>query len=505
MKKLLILPALLVLSACGDSPAESYTKAQQAFARHDYPVARVTIASALAAQPGDKAMLLLQARTLIALGDGEGAGSALERLTGTSPAQGEMAELSAEAALLRQAPDVALALLGSSNSVEAERLRALAAIQQNNPGKAGEHFAAAMASGGSARVFADYCRFRLMAGDVAGAKELAAQAIKAAPDGLDALLVNGQLTLRQGDLKQSLSHYSHAAKLYPASLAALAGHAAVLGDLGRLDEMQAITAQAANFAPKDRTVVYLLARASAARKDWAGVRTAVQPIETELPQQDPIRLLYGEALMHLGQNELAMAQFGPMTRSGPGARMAVRMLGETQLGAGDARAALTTLRPLATLPDVRPEELSLIAKAARQSGDPQAAQLASLAHTPASQALGTDLADADAAMRRGSWARAAAAYERILAMTDGRNAMVLNNMAYAQLMLGNNGKALDFAQRALKQAPDNPSVIDTLGWIRFKSGQNLAEAKRLLHLAAEKAPANVTITAHLAEATRAGS
>ncbi len=504
MKKLLIIPALLLLSACADTPAESFAKAQQAFARHDYPVARVTIASALAKQPDDKAMLLLQAKTLIALGDGDGAGSSLERLIGSNPPQGQLAELSAEAALLRRAPEVALALLGEASSVESERLRALAAIQKRDLAKAGSHFAKAMAAGGNARTFADYCRFRLMAGDVAGAMDMAERAAKVAPDGLDTLLVKGQLALRQGDLKHSLENYSRAAQIYPGSLAALTGKAAVLGDLGRFDQMQEITERASAFAPKDPTVVYLAARAGVARKDWAAVRAAVQPIEAQLPQQDPIRLLYGEALLRLGQSELAMAQFAPMTRIGPGARIAVRLLGEAQLASGDAQAAIATLRPLATLPDVRPDELGLIAKAAKASGDPQAAKLMTLANTPAAQALGTDLADADAAMRRGSWARAANAYERILAMTDGRNAVVLNNMAYAQLMLGNDGKALEFAQRALKQAPDNPSVLDTLGWVLFKSGKELDEAKRLLRLAAEKAPANVTIAAHLAEAERAG-
>ncbi len=505
MKKTIFLPALLLLAGCADSPAENFAKAQDAFARHDYPVARVKIASALAKQPGDRAMLLLQARTLLALGDGEGAGSALEKLIGTSPAKAELAELSAEAALLRQAPDVALAVLGDANSVEADRLRALAAIQKRDTAKAGDYFAKAMAAGGNARVFADYCRFRLTAGDVAGAKELADRAAKASPDGIDTLLVGGLLALRQGDLKKSLELYGRAAKLYPTSLAALTGQAAVLGDLGRFDQMEAALARASAFAPKDLTVVYLTARAAAARKDWSAVRAAVQPIEAGLPQQDPIRLLYGEALLRLGQSELAMAQFTPMTRSGPGARLAVRLLGEAQLVSGDAQSALDTLRPLALLTDVRPEELSLIAKAAKQSGDPQAASLAPLAVTPAARALGTDLADADAAMRRGSWARAAAAYGRILAMTDGRNVLVLNNMANAQLMLGNNAKALEFAERALKQAPDNPSVLDTLGWVRFKSGRDLDEAKRLLRLAAKKAPANVAIAAHLAEAERAGS
>jgi Flp pilus assembly protein TadD len=78
-------------------------------------------------------------------------------------------------------------------------------------------------------------------------------------------------------------------------------------------------------------------------------------------------------------------------------------------------------------------------------------------------------------------------------------------MAYAQTMLGNHGEALAFARRAIKEAPSNPSVLDTAGWAQFKSGKDRDEALRLLRRAAQLAPRNVTIRAHLAEAERARS
>jgi tetratricopeptide (TPR) repeat protein len=106
-------------------------------------------------------------------------------------------------------------------------------------------------------------------------------------------------------------------------------------------------------------------------------------------------------------------------------------------------------------------------------------------------------------MRAGNWGGAAAAYDKVLAVTDGRNVMVLNNMAYAQTMLGNHDAALKFGRRALKEAPNNPSVLDTAGWAQFRSGKDIDEARRLLRRAAQLAPKNVTIRAHLAEAERA--
>ena len=189
MKRALVLPALLLLASCGDSPSELHAKASQAFAAHDYTAARLHLASALAEEPGNRAMLLLQARTLLALGDGEGARVALEKLTGGKPATGELAELSALAALLRRKPDIALGLLEGTGSVEADRLRAVASLQKQDIAAADGFLAKAVAAGGNGFVFADYARVHLIQGHIADAEAMAAQAAKLAPDEIGTLLI----------------------------------------------------------------------------------------------------------------------------------------------------------------------------------------------------------------------------------------------------------------------------------------------------------------------------
>lgn len=504
MKRMILLPLALALSGCSDSPKEALTKAEAAFAGHDYPAARVLLSTVLAAEPGNQAAQKLQIAVLLALGDGNGAGAAIEKLAGAKP-QGELAEQAAEAALLRNAPDKTLAFLDGLNTPEADRLRALAAIQQGKLPLAGDLFASSIAQGGNARAFADYARFRLMAGDIAGAREMAERAAKAAPDGIDTLLVQGQLATRGGDLATALTHFSRAEQLYPASLPALTGKAAVLGDLGRIDEMSKTIGRAQAFAPRDLTVVYLVSRAAAAKKDWAAVRGAVQPIEADLPPVHPLRVAYSEALLQLDQSELAMAQLRPIITSQPGNREARRLLARAQLAGKDASGALATIRPIADPPEALTEDLELAATAAKQAGDRGAATYAARAKTPSAQSLGREFADGDAAMRAGNWAGAAESYQRILERTDGRNVVVLNNLAYAQLMLGNTSGAVDTAMKALALAPANPSVLDTAGWALFKSGKDLEKARRLLRDAAQKAPSNLTIRAHLAEAERARS
>ncbi len=84
------------------------------------------------------------------------------------------------------------------------------------------------------------------------------------------------------------------------------------------------------------------------------------------------------------------------------------------------------------------------------------------------------------------------------------NVLVLNNMAYAQAMLGNLDRARELADKALKEAPDNASVLDTAGWVRVLAGKDVEQGKALLRKAAAKAPGNAAIRAHLTEAERRG-
>lgn len=502
MKRTLVLPALLLLAACGDSPAELFAKANQAYAAHDYTAARLHIASALKEDGGNREMLLLQARTLLALGDGEGARAALEKLAGSARPAGEIAEMTALAAVLRRKPDVALEVLTDTQSIEADRLRAVASLQKQDLAAAEQFLTKAVAAGGSSKAFADFARLHLIRNDLDKATLMAERATKAGPDELSSLLVAGEIAARKGDLERALGYFSRADKLYPANVAAMTGKAAVLGELGRTEAFEAALAPLVQSVPDNPDVTFLRARLALQKKDWSAVRKIVQPLESNLSQQDPLRLVYAEALLGLGQAEQAMAQARPIARTQPDNRHAVRLLAEAQLAAGDAAGALRSYAPIGRSSQARPEELALMAKIAAAAKSPDAAALADAARRPAPQALAADLAEGDAAMRRQNWARAVTAYDRIMAATDGRNPIVLNNLAYAQSMLGNHAKAKDLAARALKAAPDNPSILDTAGWVQFRAGGNLAEAKRLLRLAAEKAPQNQTIRAHLAEVER---
>ncbi|WP_156413620.1 XrtA/PEP-CTERM system TPR-repeat protein PrsT [Lacimicrobium alkaliphilum] len=79
--------------------------------------------------------------------------------------------------------------------------------------------------------------------------------------------------------------------------------------------------------------------------------------------------------------------------------------------------------------------------------------------------------------------KAAERYKQVLELNDS-NYLALNNLAYLQMKLGNLDDALDKAQRALAQRPEDPAVLDTVAQVLI-ARKNLSEAEKYLARAAE--------------------
>ena len=502
MNRIFPFAAALLLSSCGDSPEARLDRAAKAYAAHDYRAAQVDLGALLQERPGNARALELAARAHLAQGDGVAAQAALDRLT-SPPA--DYALLAGEAALLRGKATPALAAVEGAASAEASRIRALAQLMLGDAGMAAKNFADGEQQAGSkARLLADHAMFQLGRGDKAAARALAERARKADPKALDPLLADARLAVADGDLARGLELYDRTARAYPGNLAALTGKAAVLGDLGRTKDLGPLLAMLGEAAGGTPAVAYLQARAAAGRKDWKAVRDILQPVERQLGSRDDAMLLYAQAQLRLGQAGDARTRLAPLARRAPGHGLTALLLAEAQLAGSDAKAAVATLKPFAIKPEASRAVLALMAKASRAAGDPAAASYADRARYPTPQALASELAKGDAAILKADWNGASAAYQRILAETDGRNPLVLNNLAFAESMLGNKLRALGYAERALKLAPTNPSVMDTAGWLLVETDGDRARALDLLNAAAKAAPDNATIRAHLAEAKARG-
>lgn len=492
----------LVLSGCGADPDTLLARAKQEFAANDYKAAQLDLATVLKARSNDAAALELHARTALALGDGETARASLGKL----PAAGrpkDHALLLGEAALLRRDDKAAEAAVVADQSAEGWRVRAMAALLRGDEAGAESAFAKGEAAPGPrARLLADHARLKLHKGDVAGAQALVGQALQADGKSLDARLMEARLAVAQGDLGRAITLYDNVGKTWPGNLAALTGKAGVLGDLGRTKELNAVIDQASKAGVSAGDLAWLQARAAVADGDWKGAREVLQANEQALADRPEATLLNAQVLTKLGQPEQARAKLQPLLTKDP-ANMAVRRaIADAALAARDPAGAVEVLRPLANVPTASTADLRLLAEAARQAKAPDATALAARAKFPTPQQLARTLADADAALKARNWGNAITAYERIMAVTDGKNPLVLNNLAFAHDQVGNKQVALGYAERALRQAPQNASVMDTVGWLLVQTGGNKARALQLLRAASAKAPENATIRQHLEAAQR---
>jgi len=89
-------------------------------------------------------------------------------------------------------------------------------------------------------------------------------------------------------------------------------------------------------------------------------------------------------------------------------------------------------------------------------------------------------------------------YEEALKL-DPKSALVLNNYSYSLAERGLQlDRALVMAQQAVSAEPENPSYLDTLGWIFFKLGKYL-EAEEYIAKAVEREHASSVVHEHLGD------
>ena len=101
--------------------------------------------------------------------------------------------------------------------------------------------------------------------------------------------------------------------------------------------------------------------------------------------------------------------------------------------------------------------------------------------------------------RAGNWAEGKAALERAHQLAP-QEPVVLNYLGYAQLERRENvAEATRLVAEAHRLAPDNASITDSLGWAHYLAG-DLPKAIELLERAAEGEPADSTINEHLGDA-----
>lgn len=495
-KRMLILPVLLLASACGEDATDKISRAKQEIAAMELGAAKVDLAAALA-EKGDSAELLrMLADVQLRLGDGDGAeatANRLERAGGKGP---ELALIRAEASVLRGRADESLALLGNASSPTAWRIRAAAKTMLKDPEGALDALRKGVAAGADPLLLRDYARFLIDAQDLDGAAAQVAALMKLQPDGFDGLMLSADIAARRGRMADAHGVLEKAAKRFPRVPDPWIARATAYDMDGKLDDAVVMAEKAAAIAPDDPRVVDLKVQFAAMKGDWEKVRDVLGKKESTLDPLSANGLTYAEAMLRLGRPEQARAMFQRALTRSPNNPYSRLMLAQAQLATGDAAAAYATVKPLSDSVMAGPRELELAEKAARSIGAADADVLRARLASAKASAVQDLTRKGQAALSAEDWTGAVAAYGQLAQM--GEDAEVLKRLAMALSHAGRADEAIAAADRARALRPEDPDTTYMAGYVRAAAGRDRATALSLLKQASEAAPDNVQFRRSLA-------
>ncbi len=355
--------------------------------------------------------------------------------------------------------------------------------------------------------------------------------LKADPTQLNAMLALADLALRNKDEKTYVSWLEKAAAAHPEALqprVALARHLLAKGEQNKAlaAAREAVNAQPGNPAALDllgttqlalgdtanaqgsfRKLVesqpgraaplIKLATAQIVAKDLAAARKTLQDAVRIEPDFLDAQLMLGGVEIQGARYDEALKLARQVQQDKPDNPAGFILEGDTAYARKDFAAALAAFERAQRL---QPSGALLIRQlqvfnATQRPEEGEKRLAAWLADHP--QDASTRAALAESLIKR---KQHQAAVEQYLILNKGNpnNLLILNNLAWSLAESGDR-RALGFAEQALKLKPDNPAVMDTLGWILVQQGQTERGIK-LLQQALAKTPDMTEIQFHLAAA-----
>ncbi len=502
---LFALPLALALSACGFSEDNPESLAAEALESGDIGAARLHYAQAIDAQPAKTELRLKYAEALLALGDGVGAQAALEALPQDQRMTGQAASLMGHAKLLQRQAESALTWADNAGADDplASWVKIGAHLQMED-----EDTAVAIADRAvethpkDARLLALRGEIALGRRQIGPAKTFSDRALDADKGSLEAQTLAGKLDLMREDFAEAEEHFAAAVAINRSIVGPRLSLAAVQADMGKLDEASETLNAAREIAPGHPMGMFLDAKLAFVKGDLDSAHSTMQDAESQLRKVPAAQLLMGEIAHLRGNHEQSIAFLRPFVRNNPGHMQGAIVMAQALVAVGETERAWAVVQTPAKRAAAQPQLLALASRLAQESGrdDPFAARLGS---QQPPEDLSQKLSQADAAIAKRDWETARSIYADLRGKGMESNALVLNNGALAELETGNLGQALTLARRAAALTPDDPQVMDTMGWVLLQSKTNNAEALRWLGQARNALPGNLEVRWHYAAALAA--
>jgi|GEM_PF-978696 len=353
------------LGACSLIMPDPVEQAQESFAAQDYIAARTDALRALQQDENDAAALELLARVHLAMGQGGDALMALERLQNAGVRLADANLIEAEALLQMGDHELALELLAGEDSAESWRLRALAANLAGDTETAEAAFANGHeAEGDKRKLFTAEASHHLIQGNAEAARLAVGEAQRLSPDTIETLLISARLAQLDGEPELASRAYLAILDVAPTDRPALLGAIRELDSLGRIDLLSELIQRGRAAYPADVEFVYLTASLHGYDGNWAAARDLLQEYESQIAGHDDARGLYGQALLELGQLELARAQLAPLNRRYPDNPAYARIFARILIELDEKRQARAVMRPIAARADAQDIDRELMQLAA---------------------------------------------------------------------------------------------------------------------------------------------
>lgn len=384
--------ALLGISGLGIVAAMLATIGNVLPARADAADARTTLAQALgalqagqltqarqraqAATTADPNWGLAQAvlaRTHLALGEGAAAQGALDRAMAAGFDPARLHQLRADARLLQGDATGAIAEADRAPSryrAYADRVRAQA-VAASGDVSAGLHALEAIVAQAprDAAAWVALGRMRMGAGDMVGAINAAAAAVRADPASPDALRLRAETVRGQYGLVAALPWFEAALRRDPYGHDTLIDYAATLGDAGRAGAMLGAVRRAMAVRPGSAPAYYLQAVLAARAGDYATARSVLDRAGRGVAGVPGALLLSGAIDLAQGHAAQAAVPLRELVARQPTNITARKLLAQALLAANAARDALDYIRPAAMRGDADSYTLTLAARAMERLGD----------------------------------------------------------------------------------------------------------------------------------------
>ncbi len=317
--------------------------------------------------------------------------------------------------------------------------------------------------------------------------------------GSDAYAWSAHLAMQRGDEAAARAAYVAALAQEPDSIRLRTGYAALLSDAGDNKEAARVLAG----GPQGDATYAGRAAYAARADDKAGLAALYRELEADdAPRSDDRLYLLGQVAELIGKPDAAQAWYAQVSDEDEhwfDARVRRVVLLDQQ---GKTTEALAAVRLLAAQAATDPEllgnayllEADLLARKGRRDE-------ALAIHARALQSLPDDprILYARALLRVEMQDIAGAERDlRRIIERDPENAEALNALGYTLVdQTDRTHEALQLIERAIRLKPDEPAIIDSLGWARYRLG-DLDAAVRDLRRAYAKQP-DAEIAAHLGE------